>query len=492
MDNKINHLLQDAELAVTNERYETALELLEQVLGLAPENLQALSRAGAISVALEKFDKAYAYFEKALQIDPNDGSNHFNMGNACFFRGEHARAFAYFTEADRIGCPDDVQMQLWYQMMILCSIRQDFNAALIYMQRVEDQDQSGQISLTPEFIKEKLKLHTMMQDLDGALKYAAQMAAVAPSDYNNYAVLCTLQMAREQYGAAELTLDRAERYAVMSQADEVALAGQRAALFATVADKDPDNAEEYYAMAIETLEPILDREDLEVQMCRDVIVTLCDVYHKAGMYEQCIDRVEMLLHTVGDDLPTAEEAAAFEDLEDRVYEIDERILNAQLHEARIAMARGTVAQVSVEKEAPAAAEDDSPELLDAATREKLLFLLLSSQLALDRFTDAHETALQLKDSENPYYDYYGRYVETMTSRYLGLDREALARKYAETIAFFRSKIVQNHTDALAAIFRARLYAEQGKYEKARQIARMLVEEDQRAICAYIDELRNRH
>lgn len=492
MDNNINHLLQDAELAVTNERYDMALELLEEAIALEPENLQALSRAGAISVALQDFDKAYTFFEKALQIDPDEGSNHFNMGNACFFRGEHARAFEYFTEADRIGCPDDVQMQLWYQMMILCSIRQDFNAALIYMQRVEDQDQSGRISLTPEFIKEKLKLHTLMQDLDGALKYAAQMAAVAPSDYNNYAVLCTLQMAREQYGAAELTLDRAERYAVLSQADEVALASQRAALFATVADKDPDNADEYHAMAIETLEPFLDREDLDVLLSRDVIVTLCDVYYKAGMYEQCIDRVETILDAVGDDLPTAEEAASFVDLEDRVYELNERILNAQLHEDRIAMARGTVAQVPVEEDEPAAAEDDSPELLDAATREKLLFLLLSSQLALDRFADAHETALQLKDSENPYYDYYGRYVETMTCRYLDLDRTALAKKYAETIAFFRSKIVQNHADALAAIFRARLYAEQGKYEKARQIARMLVEEDQRTIFDYIDELRNQY
>jgi hypothetical protein len=61
------------------------------------------------------------------------------------------------------------------------------------------------------------------------------------------------------------------------------------------------------------------------------------------------------------------------------------------------------------------------------------------------------------------------------------------RKYAETIAFFRNKTFENPNDVLASVFRARLYAEQGKFEKAKEIAILLSEDDRNSILNYIEQ-----
>lgn len=61
------------------------------------------------------------------------------------------------------------------------------------------------------------------------------------------------------------------------------------------------------------------------------------------------------------------------------------------------------------------------------------------------------------------------------------------KKYAEAIAFFRNKSFADHSDVMAVLFRARLYAEQGKYEKAKELALLLAESDQKSLMDYIEK-----
>jgi len=119
-------------------------------------------------------------------------------------------------------------------------------------------------------------------------------------------------------------------------------------------------------------------------------------------------------------------------------------------------------------------------------REKVIFTLLSCHLAKDEFDAAQKLANALKHSDNKYYNYFGIYTSAMTERKLTGSSDIADRKYAEAIAFFRNKTFADATDTLACIFRARLYAEQGKYEKASEIAYLLADADRKSVLEYIE------
>ena len=85
--------LGQAEIALNNGQYETALELYRKALNDEPENLLALSRAGAVCMMLEKYENALRYFNRAIEVDPDNGDNYFNLGNAYFFQDQYSKAF---------------------------------------------------------------------------------------------------------------------------------------------------------------------------------------------------------------------------------------------------------------------------------------------------------------------------------------------------------------------------------------------------------------
>lgn len=525
MSKNTKELLLDAELAAQNGRYETALDLYQSVLALEPENLHALSRSGAICVQLKRFELALDMFRRALAVDPENGDNYFNLGNAFFFNKDQAHAFECFVEADRRGCSPDVAIQLSYQMMILCALRQDLNAALIYVQRVEDLDGSGRISMMPDFIEKKLQLYMMAQDYDMARKCAAQLAAVAPATFKNYAILFSLQMAKRLYGAAETTLSRAERYAEMTDSEEVALASMKASLYLNLAEQDPEGSEDYYQQAFDAMAPVEDRIDMSDEAFRSVLVTMCDLYCKTGRFQMGIDRIEEVLgmREANAEIPDPETAGSYTDLDNTEYTMDADEMEDELRESLEEFEGMDVLElmdqadveydeddmpiliprvVVISDDEDGTAEDgETPEdeqefeirptaeRLDVATRDKLLFTLTTCYLAVEDYTKAYEVAGDLKHSETQLFAYHGVYVEALSARQRKLKPVLVDRLYAEAIAYFRKQIVKNHTDSLAAVYRARLYAEQGKFEQAAQISRMLSEEEQENIQQYIKQLR---
>lgn len=114
-------------------------------------------------------------------------------------------------------------------------------------------------------------------------------------------------------------------------------------------------------------------------------------------------------------------------------------------------------------------------------------MYLTCYMAMDDFKSGETFAVILKHSSNKYYNYFGLYSATMLYRKINGDTEMAKQKYAEAIAFFRNKSFSDHTDSLAVIFRARLYAEEGKYEKASELGHLLAEADRNSIASYIEE-----
>ena len=95
----VQYNLNQAEIALNNGQYKTALELYREALNAEPDNLLALSRAGAVCMMLEKRENALGYFNRAVEVDPDNGDNYFNLGNAYFFQDQYTKAFDCYVDA---------------------------------------------------------------------------------------------------------------------------------------------------------------------------------------------------------------------------------------------------------------------------------------------------------------------------------------------------------------------------------------------------------
>lgn len=527
-ENMNSDLLFNAEIALNNGQYGVALDWFRKAIQENPDDLYTLSRAGAVCVSQQLFDEALQYFSRALQIDPTNGDNHFNLGNAHFFHSDYARAFSLYVEAERIGCSPETMVQLYYQMMLLCTIRQDLDSALIYLKKCEDADPTGTIALTPDFISEKLKIHMLRQDFTAAEKYAAQLVSIQPAQFRHYAVYYSLLMAARDYRTAEKVLDQASHYAVMSPAEQVTLTTQKAALFMALSEQDDAHRNDYHEKAIDVLRSCQKNMDPQDEQYQNVATALCDVYYKAQQYDHAASLAADILgfSYTPPTIPSAEAAKAIQEpnpgdliigdwevdnlLDEHMAELDRQIQNGEINIDEIShdgmsynedeipvieLPGQLLDNLHIDEEPLAHSTEDPIDLhisagavLNEASRDKLYFVLISSLLELDKHIQAQKLAGLLKHSNDRYYRYYGMYVETTTCRYTCNDAAQVERAYTKALAFFRSRVAADRKDNLAVIMRARLYAEMGNIEMARQMADMLSGTDREAIIRYIDEL----
>lgn len=510
--------LVNAETAFFNKRFQEALDWYQRVLSEEPDNTYALSRAGAICVSIGQFERALEYFEHAKKLDEQNGDNYFNYGNACFFKKDFAGAFASYVEAEKIGCSDDVMPRLFYQMALLCSLRQDTKSALVYFKKCEDCDTTGEISLNPDLISEKLKLYMITEDYVNAEKMAAQLVAIQPTLFRNYMVYFSILLAHKKYTAAERLLADAERFAELTHDDQVNIHLQIAALHVAKGEADPISREDEISKAIELLESQACAEDLGEEQLVNILMTLSEVYQKADLHDKAISCLGYMLGAANEKEPVKKtlqvpiSELSPEEI-DEMIRLDMERVQEMIDTGEIDANLGAYSQVeydesgfpvnvyddefyaALSKNAPTASEKkiSSPKkktqiALSTDQRERVYFLLLSSYLAKDEFKLAGQIADILKNSSNKHYAYYGRYISALATQKLHPKSATAARVYAETIAFFRNKMFSDHSDSLAAIFRSRLYAEEGKFEKAKEISELLSDSDRKSIADYIETL----
>lgn len=515
MDEVRTYLL-NADTAFANQQFETALEWYQRVLELTPNDLHALSRAGAICVPLGRFSEALSFFEQAKTLDPENGDNAFNLGNAWFFNRNPAKAFAYYVEAERIGCSEDVVPRVYYQLALLSSMRQDAKSALIYFQKCEDSDPSGMMSMNPDLISEKLKLYLAQQDFDNAEVCAAQLSAVNPTDFKGYMVYYSILMGHGKLDMAEKVLNNAEKYAELNTEDAVNLRLQMAALCISRGEREPENLEEYGKNAISILEECLGMPGLTQELKRQVQMSLAEACMKVDAVDRAIVILDEMLNgkraVASPVTPVSEVTLSEADIEEMLRQdmelIEEQINVGNLDEnmaeevdveydengnpvrmydeAVFAFLNEDSSMSTVTENEPDDAAEVYQELPDDE-REKAQFLMMSCYLAKDNFAEAQALAAAIKNSENRYYRYYAMYVEALAEMKQRPDAATTVRKYAEVIAFFRNQSFEDASDTLAVVFRARMYAEQGKYTKAEELAELLAEEDRAAVLKYVKE-----
>ena len=503
-----------AEIAAANGQAETALHWYQRALEEKPDDFYALSHAGAVCASLRKYESMSLYFHKAAELNPDSGEIYFNLGNAYFYRADYKRAFEYYVEADRKGCDREISVRLYFQMAALFGVRGDTESQLVYLHKCEDADKNAVFTMTSDFLSEKLKALLALEHYEGAEQCAAQLVAVSRTSFQNYMVYFSVLMAAGKPRLAKETLSEAEKYADMTAEDRSTLVVQRVAVYIALAETDAKLKESYYQKALNTLNAAKAREDVTPEQRNEIRAVLAEVYIKMERYDSAIDCLEAVLHPVRN--PEAPQIKPFTPPDPAqildMMKADVLEMSEQVRSGKVAADLYKYAEIRYDEQGnPVHVYDDavfealsseqgageSPPTDAGETeipspaispefRDRLTYLMLSCVLAKDDFEEARRWAKILKHSANDYYSYFGLYSEALTERKIMSDPAAVERKYAETIAFFRNRSFSNPRDTLASVFRARLYAEEGSYEKAAEIARLLSEAERKTILDYME------
>ncbi len=545
-------ILASAEAAFGNKQYQVSLEYYQKALEKKPDDLYVLSRAGSICVVLGQYNYAFKYFLHAAELDPNNGDNYYNLGNAYYFIKDYAKCLDMYTKAEMIGCSPDVLSKLYFQKAMLCGARGDAKSALMYLKKYERAHADDVKSIDPRVLTEKVNLQMALHEYEEAELTAAKLLNIQPTRFENYILYFNLLMALKKYDKAEQVLIDAQDYAELSDKDKYVLGIQKAAFYTeliSVFANDEETKARCEKFATEIYNEMLSSDNPDINK-NEVKINLANLYMKAKRYDNAIVVLkeflpaEEIVHCDADlspvqDIPEyteeddnlgeheygTEVAPDYADYKDEKTDYadysDEIPDYANYYEEPTdytyydEKADSDVYSDSVEPELTDYEEDKADELNNEEENngeseiiadvvkesvpddvlERVRYILMSCYVSKEDYLNALSMAKYLKDSQNIYYQYFSRYCEAYAIRCLAgnsdlYTKESGEQKYAETIAFYRSRMMKNPKDKYAIILRSRMYAEQGSYVKAEEMTKLLGSEERNSLNEYIEQCRS--
>lgn len=515
---EFNDAIANAELAMGNENLDQALKWYNKALEIQPNDVYSLSRAGAVYVVKNDFDKAFECFKKAIEVDPDNGDNIFNMGNGYFFKGDLSRAMEMYSEAEMKACSDDVKARIYYQLALCCSMKEDYKAALVNFDKYQDADTTGVAMTDPDVITEKIKIYIALSDIDNATKCALQWINAEPSKLDGYMVYTNLLLANDEFDKAEEALNNAEKYAEYDDNGKFNIDMNRASLYVAKSntEKDPDG--DCDQKAYDLVGQLIVSPFGTDKQKNELVIVLAELCLKMGKIDEAIDTANILLNkaeAVAETAAPSSAAMTAEEIEAQM-EQDTAQMGIAMEEGRIDESMGDSAEINYDEngqpirnypdgvfgEGTAETvsgldkESGSPAVIDKEQVEKARFVSLSAYALKEDYEKVMEVAKELKHSDNAYYAFFGNYSEAFSVKKLAengsekFTAERAQKMYDEVIAFFRKEMLnRNENSAYAVIFRARMYAESGKYTKAEEMAELMNDEDKAAVMEYIDQCR---
>lgn len=520
----------NADIAFANAKFENAAAWYDKALKEAPNDEYSLSKAGTALVSVGKFDEAFVYFQRAVDAGPDNGDNLFNLANAYFFSGDIPKAMEYYTQAELKPCSDDVKARIYYQLALMCSIKMDYSNALINYQKYEDADKTGQAAIDTDVISERVSLYIKLEDYDNALKYTVKWLGLAPSDLKCYIVYFNLLMAEEQYDKALAALADAEKYAVKSPQEQYAVDVCKANFYAAASGSEADKDGSFNDKAYELMNELIVSEYGSPEEKNELVLALGELCITMQKVDEAIQLMQML---VDDSQPEPAAApASGGDVKVDPAEVD-ALMTEQLASMEAKLAAGEISDdlgdnVPVNYDENGQPVRDYPEgafgedengyklpdfkgvdmaALEAEDAEeearskaafvsKVNFTLLTCYAFKEDYEQTLKYARLVKNTpDNTYYSFFGRYSEAYAIKKLaeqgkGFTKEQADRKYQEEMAFFRVQMLNANADsAYALIFRTRMYAETGKFDKALELAELMTDTDKAALAEYVEECR---
>lgn len=100
--------------AIESGEYEAALVFFAGITQSDPTNAEAYNQMGYINRRLQNFPQAFAFYHKALELDPQHTGAHHYIGEAYLEVGDLARAEDHLAQLDLIclfGCDDYFELR---------------------------------------------------------------------------------------------------------------------------------------------------------------------------------------------------------------------------------------------------------------------------------------------------------------------------------------------------------------------------------------------
>lgn len=496
--------LSNSKIAFNNKQFNEALSWIQKALNENSEDVSANTQAGIISVVLKDFVNAKKYFQKAVDLNPENGDNLFNLGNAYFFNDEYNKALNYYSMADSVGCSDEAKSKLYHQMAIICSVTNNPQSALINYQKYEDCSGSNGVDATT--ITEKVKLYLLCNDIENALKCANQLVLVAPSEFDSYETYFQILTSVGKYDKAEQILNDAQKYATLTSTNKFTIELNKISILVGKAELDTNSANTYYNDALNQLDNLKSRQDIEIEKedLDNILLTSAEIYLKLEKFDeaiQCVNEIRNGNKSTDDDALSKIEIEKI--IDDNINSIEEGIKSGEIDENLLEYAdieyddEGYQHRVIPDDAFDSLKSNENDQIpndtidktsgyeLSKELNDKLDFILVCSYAEKEDYINALKYAKILQSKDSQYYVYYGTYIEAFASKQLSLDN--WKSTYDSAIVFFKSKMMKNHGDITAVVFRARLYAELGKFAKALEMANILPKEEQKSVLKYIEK-----
>lgn len=495
--------LSNSKIAFNNKQFNEALTWIQKALNENSEDVSANSQAGIICVVLKDFVNAKKYFQKAVDLNPENGDNLFNLGNAYFFNDEYNKALNYYSMADSVGCSDEAKSKLYHQMAIICSVTNNPQSALINYQKYEDC--SGSNGTDADTIAEKTKLYLLCNDIENALKCAGQLVLVAPSEFDSYETYFQILLSAGKYDKAEQVLNDATKYATLTPSNEFTIELNKVSILISKAELGTQLADTYYNNALNLLDNLKSRQDIEKEDLDNILLTSAEIYLKLEKFDEAIQCVNEIRNSnksnandtlskieiekiIDDNINSIEEGIKSGEIDENLLEYADIEYDDEGYQHRVIpddtfdslQSNDEIDQIPTDNIDKTSEYEPSKEFND-----KLDFILVSSYAEKEDYINTLKYAKILKNKDSQYYVYYGTYIEAFASKQLSLDN--WKNTYDSAIVFFKSKMMKNHGDIMAVIFRARLYAELGKFAKALEMANILPKEEKESILKYIEK-----
>ena len=435
-----NEAIANADIAMDNDNPELGLKWYSKALEARPDDVYALSRSGAIYTANGDFEKAFDCFKKAMDADPDNGDSIYNMANAYFFQGDISRAMEMYSEAELKPCSDDVRSKIYYQLALCCTIKEDLKAALINYRKYQDSDTTGLAMTDPDVISEKIKIYMLLDQMDEAVKCALQWINVSPADLRCYMVYFNLLLAQGEFASAEAALADAEKYAEYDDEGKFSIDISRAQLYIAESGTDADVNSDCDAKAYDLIGELIVSPNGNDDQKNDLVMALAELCLKMGKTDEAIDTAKMLLGKAEGEITTAEvqpEQTAIPTEEEVLAQLDAdtAAMDSAIADGRIDENIGDAAEVNYDENGQPVRnypdgvfgdngktltvnglelDGGTPEEISRARIDKARFILLSCYAVKEDYKEVLNISKDVKNSENPYYAFFGRYSEAFS------------------------------------------------------------------------------
>lgn len=524
-----NEYVADAQYALNNQKIELAKEYYEKAYKQRPENIDVLNKLGNICMMLGEFDKSFAYFEKLVKLEPDNGDNYYNLGNAYFFNTKYKQSMESYVEAISKGCSEDILPRVYYQLALLCSIQGNAKASLINFQKYEDTDPTGLVGVSQDVLTEKIKLYMLEQDYVNAEKTAKILINATPDVYEYYEVLFNIEIALEKYAEAEKILADSGKYIQLNYSQNLSKIFHLSLLYITMADTDTENSEKYLKKSLEILNDAKEKMKLTLTNSNEISSVLAEVYMKLGDYDSAIQIAKSLIEELPVDKPTnlpntdgeSQEEYSEENAEDEEPEIDEEVQKAieAVSELYQRVENGEIDnlvdidydedgnEIKVYNESlldigSSSQQDGTSETFSEIFDDEKS-AILSKEEYTDKVYNVLVTCYAVKEEYNNVLKYvdvlirsnnkaiatFGVYIKAFSARELakaGKEQMTVADNlYNRAIAYFKTQMFQDRGNREAVVYRARLYAENGKFILADEMAKLLDDETHKSLTEYI-------